>query len=187
LAVAGRGAPVVDGVEDAAWRRADSITTRTWVEGTSGATARVKTLWDSGRLYIFARVTDPLLSDASSNPWEEDSIEIFVDQNNAKTASYQADDGQYRVNYLNVQSFGGAASAEKFRTATRIVPGGYIVEASIALDAIQPRNGTLIGFDFQVNDDGQGNGTRTSVVTWNDPTGQSYQNTSRFGVLQLAR
>jgi endo-1,4-beta-xylanase len=187
LAVARRGAPVVDGVEDAAWRRADSITTRTWVEGTSGATARVKTLWDSGRLYIFARVTDPLLSDASSNPWEEDSIEIFVDQNNAKTASYQADDGQYRVNYLNVQSFGGAASAEKFRTATRIVPGGYIVEASIALDAIQPRNGTLIGFDFQVNDDGQGNGTRTSVVTWNDPTGQSYQNTSRFGVLQLAR
>jgi endo-1,4-beta-xylanase len=187
LALAGRGTPVVDGVEDAAWRNADSITTRTWVEGTSGATARIKTLWDSGHLYIFAKVTDLLLSDASSNPWEEDSIEVFVDQNNAKTVGYQADDGQYRVNYLNVQSFGGAASADKFRTATRIVPGGYVVEAAIALDAIQPRNGTLIGFDFQVNDDGQGNGTRTSVVTWNDPTGQSYQNTSRLGVLQLTR
>jgi endo-1,4-beta-xylanase len=179
--------PVIDGVEDNAWSRASKITTSTWVQGSSGAMAKVKTLWDSGHLYIYAVVTDPVLSDTSSNPWEEDSIEIFVDQNNAKTASYQADDGQYRVNYLNVQSFGGAASADKFRTATRIVPGGYVVEASIALDAIQPYTGTLIGFDFHVNDDGQGNGVRTSVVTWNDPTGQSYQNSSRFGVLQLAK
>ena len=179
--------PVIDGVEDTAWSRASKITTSTWVQGSSGATAKVKTLWDSGHLYIYAVVTDPVLSDASSNPWEEDSIEIFVDQNNAKTPNYQSDDGQYRVNYLNVQSFGGAASADKFVTAAKIVPGGYVVEASIALDAIQPHTGTLIGFDFQVNDDGQGNGTRTSVVTWNDPTGQSYQNTSRFGVLQLAK
>jgi endo-1,4-beta-xylanase len=184
-ALAGRGTPAIDGFADVAWSGAGEISTATWVEGTSGATAKVKTLWDSGHLYIFATVTDPVLSDASANPWEEDSIEIFVDQNNAKTANYQADDGQYRVNYLNVQSFGGAASADKFRTATRLVPGGYVVEAAITLDVIQPQIGTLIGFDFQVNDDGQGTGTRTSVVTWNDPTGQSYQNTSRFGVLRL--
>ena len=47
--------------------------------------------------------------------------------------------------------------------------------------------GTLIGFDFQVNDDGLGNGVRSSVVTWNDPTGQSFQNTSRLGVVELVR
>jgi len=40
-----------------------------------------------------------------------------------------------------------------------------------------------IGFDFQVNDDKDGDGVRDSVVTWNDPTHQSYQNTSRLGVL----
>ena len=64
---------------------------------------------------------------------------------------------------------------------------GPPVEASIALDAIQARAGTLIGFDFQVNDDGQGNGTRSSVVTWNDGTGVSFRNTSRFGVLQFVQ
>jgi endo-1,4-beta-xylanase len=132
-------------------------------------------------------VTDSLLSKASVNPWEQDSIEIFVDQNNAKTSTYEADDGQYRVNYTNEQSFGGAASAATLTSATRVVPGGYIVEASVALDPIQAGERTLIGFDFQVNDDGQGNGTRSSVVTWNDGTGSSFQNTSRFGVLRFVK
>jgi endo-1,4-beta-xylanase len=187
LADVGKGTPVIDGVEDRAWSKAGTITTNTRVEGTSGATASVKLLWDATHLYIFAHVSDSLLSKASANPWEQDSIEVFVDQNNAKTTSYQADDGQYRVNYANEQSFGGAASAAKFVTATRVVPGGYVVEASIALDAIQARVGTLIGFDFQVNDDGQGNGTRSSVMTWNDGTGVSFRNTSRFGVLEFVQ
>jgi endo-1,4-beta-xylanase len=181
--IARKGTPVIDGIKDAVWARTAEITTDTWVEGSSGATAKVKMLWDDSHLYIFATVTDPLLSKASANPWEQDSIEVFVDQNNAKTPSYQSDDGQYRVNYDNEQSFGGSASADNFTTATQIVPDGYVVEAAIALDAIQPQRGTLIGFDFQVNDDGQGDGTRSSVVTWNDPTGLSYLNTSRFGVL----
>jgi endo-1,4-beta-xylanase len=187
LATAAQGTPVIDAVEDAAWATTAEITTNTWVQGSSGATARVKTLWDSGHLYIYATVTDSILGKSSPNPYEEDSVEIFIDQNNAKTGTYQLDDAQYRVNYDNEQSYGGAASADKFVTATRIVPGGYIVEASIELDEIDPAIGTLLGFDFQVNDDGQGNGVRTSVVTWNDPTGNSYRNTSRFGVALLAK
>ena len=68
---------------------------------------------------------------------------------------------------------------------TTLVPGGYLVEAAIALDAIEARPGTLLGFDVQVNDDGLGDGVRSGVVTWNDPTGESWRNTSRFGVLRL--
>lgn len=180
--------PKIDGVKDHVWRNAAEVSTDVWVEGSDGATAVVKTLWDKDYLYIYAVVADPLLTTASSNPWEQDSIEIFVDQNNGKTPSYEADDGQYRINYENAQSFGGAgASAEKITSATRIVDGGYVVEAAIALDAIRARKGTLLGFDIQINDDDSGDGTRSSVVTWNDPTGQGYQNTFRFGVLQLVQ
>jgi endo-1,4-beta-xylanase len=187
LAEAVQGTPIVDGVEDALWAGADEITTGTWVLGTSGATASVKTMWDAGHLYVLAKVSDPLLSKASANPWEQDSVEVFVDQNNGKTASYEADDGQYRVNYENTQSFGGAASAAKIVSATQLVEAGYVVEAAIALDAVEARAGTLLGFDVQVNDDGAGNGVRSSVATWNDPTGDSFRNTSRFGVLRLVR
>ena len=130
--------------------------------GTSGSTARVKTLWDSGHLYVLAHVTDTLLSKASANPWEQDSVEVFLDQDNGKTSQYQPDDGQFRVNYENTQTFGGSATASRIVSATRVVPGGYVVELAITFDAIVPRAGILIGFDFQVNDDELGNGVRSS-------------------------
>jgi endo-1,4-beta-xylanase len=53
------------------------------------------------------------------------------------------------------------------------------------LTHVTPAPGVFIGFDFQVNNDEDGNGSRDSVAIWNDPTGQSYQNTSRIGVLQF--
>jgi endo-1,4-beta-xylanase len=180
-----RGTPLVDGVEDPVWAGVPEIATNTWVLGTAGATARVKTLWDAGHLYVFAHVADPLLSKASANAWEQDSIEVFLDQDNGKTSEYQPDDGQFRVNYENTQTFGGSANAGRMVSATKVVPGGYDVELAITFDAIEPRVGTVIGVDFQVNDDGPGNGHRSSIVTWNDPTGESYRNTSRFGVLRL--
>lgn len=180
-----RGTPTVDGEEDPIWAGATEIATNTWVLGTSGSTARVKTLWDAGNLYVLAHVTDTLLSKASANPWEQDSVEVFLDQNNAKTSQYQADDGQFRVNYENTQTFGGSATAARIVSATKVVPGGYDVELAIRFDAIEPTAGALIGFDFQVNNDELGNGVRSSVVTWNDPTGESFRNTSRFGLLKL--
>lgn len=180
-----QGTPMIDGIEDQVWGRAEEFSTTHWVLGSAGATARVKTLWDEGHLYVLAKVADPVLSIASANAWEQDSVEIFVDQNNAKTNYYEADDGQYRVNYANAQSFGGAASASKFVTATRLVDGGYIVEAAIALDVVQAQAGMLIGFDFQVNDDGTGTGVRSSVATWSDESGRAYLDPSRFGVLRL--
>jgi endo-1,4-beta-xylanase len=183
---AARGTPVIDGIEDGIWARAEEFSTDKWVQlDGAGATARVRTLWDEGHLYVFAKVSDPLLSKASANPWEQDSIEVFVDQNNAKTTYYEADDGQYRVNYENDQSYGGAASAATFLTATRVVDGGYVIEAAITFDAIQAYAGQLIGFDLQVNNDSTGTGVRSSVATWNDESGRAYLDTSRFGVIRL--
>lgn len=185
VAQAVKGTPIIDGVEDKSWEKANILSTDRWVQGTSGSTAKVKTMWDQGYLYILANVTDKSLSDVSSNAYEQDSVEIFVDQNNGKTTNYQSDDGQYRVNFNNLQSYGGHASANNFTTATKRTADGYIVEAAIKLDS-PPKPGTSIGFDVQVNNDDNGDGKRDSVAVWSDPTGQSYQNTSRLGVLQLS-
>jgi endo-1,4-beta-xylanase len=181
------GTPVIDGEEDEVWASAEEVETAVWVLGDSGSTATVKTLWDDTHLYVYMVVTDALLSKAASNPWEQDSIEVYVDQNNAKTTSYQADDGQYRINFDNEQSFLGGAAAEKISSATKVTPEGYIVELAIELDAVQPQVGTVIGFDAQVNNDEDGDGVRNSVVIWNDPTGLSYQNTSRLGLLMFGQ
>ncbi|MCW6008460.1 endo-1,4-beta-xylanase [Micromonospora sp. CPCC 205371] len=184
-----RGTPAVDGVAEAAWSRARQITTNVRVAGTGGSTATAKLLWDDRHLYVFATVTDPVLDESSPNTWEQDSIEIFVDPDNSKNTGYNDDDGQYRISFTNKQTltsnFGAYAIAGNLSSATRTVPGGYVVEAAIELDTVTLSKGSLVGFDLQVND--ATGGTRTAAATWHDPTGRSYVDTSRWGVARLIR
>ena len=180
------GTPAIDGELDSKWANAPVYSTDVMVEQHNNAVAKaqIRTMWDEHNLYVYAVVQDSKLNDANANPWEQDSIEIFVDQNNGKTDSYQIDDGQYRINFKNVKTVGGHATQDNYTSATKIIDGSYVVETAIALDTITPTAGTMIGFDLQVNN-AQDSGSRESVFSWNDPTGQSYQNTSRFGVLTL--
>ncbi len=99
-------APVIDGDTDAVWGTADSVSTDKEIQGVDGASAVVRTLWKDNTLYVLAEVTDPILDDTGSDPWTEDSVEIYVDAGNAKNGSYRFDDTQIRINYNNVTSFG---------------------------------------------------------------------------------
>lgn len=180
------GTPTIDGEMDSMWATAPVYTTDVMAEQHNNAVAKAqfRSMWDEHNLYVYAVVKDSVLNDANVNAWEQDSVEIFVDQNNRKTENYQDDDGQYRINFKNVKTVGGHANQNNYTSATKLIDGGYVIEVAIALDTIIPKAGTMIGFDFQVNN-AQDSGSRDSVFTWNDPTGQSYQNTSRFGVLMF--
>jgi endo-1,4-beta-xylanase len=178
------GTPTIDGEMDALWQKATSFNTKV-VPGTGNAvSAKVRTMWDENNVYLYAEVTDPVLSATSINPWEQDSLEEFIDQNYARTAVYQDDDAQYRVNYKNEKTFTGAGIIDKFATATKVVSGGYVVETAVPLTKIKGKKGTLIGFDIQINDD-NGKGIRTGQSNWNDTTGTAWQTTAVFGVLQM--
>jgi endo-1,4-beta-xylanase len=184
-----RGTPVIDGTVDKVWKHARTIATNVPVIGTGGATATAKLLWDSGHLYVLATVTDPVLDESSPNAFEQDSVELFVDPGNFKNTGFRDQDGQYRISFSNHQTISGNFSAfaiaNNLHSATKLVPGGYVVEASVDLPSIHPAPGTLIGFDLQVNDATAG--ARTAAHTWRDPTGLSFLNTSRWGVVELVR
>jgi len=187
--VAAETAPTIDGVVDASWATANVVTTDKVIQGVGGATANVRTLWADDTLYVLAEVTDPQLDATGSDPWAQDSVEIFVDAGNAKNGPYRPEDVQIRVSYLNEVSFDhGDDAASRLQTATAVVDGGYVVEA--AIDLLDTGGvGTFHGVDFQVNDATPGvdgaPGTRTSVRTWAEPTGVGYQTTARWGVAQL--
>ncbi|SDH02042.1 endo-1,4-beta-xylanase [Nonomuraea jiangxiensis] len=188
LTSAPRRAPVLDGIVDRAWSAAPEIRTGTWIQGTSGATAKVRTLWHGSTLYVLAQVSDPTLSEESPNPWEQDSVEIFVDPGNGKTKGYEDDDGQYRVSFSGRLTVGGTFDAagvrDNLEAVARVVPGGYVVEAAVAVPTVRLAPGVLAGFDVQVND--ATGGARTGAVTWHDGTGRAYLDTSHWGVLRLA-
>ena len=177
------GTPIIDGDLDELWNNARELSTNAWVTGDSGATAKVKTMWDKDNFYVIADVTDEVLNKSNPNVWEQDSIEIFLDQNNNKTSNYQGDDSQIRVNFENEVTVSGY-NPEGLKTKTKITDKGYVVEVSIPLTEIEAKNGYIIGFDIQVNDANEA-GERTGVVTWCDNSGASYANTAGFGNIRF--
>lgn len=188
LEVAGVGngtAPSIDGEVDLVWALANTVSTDKQITGTDTATADVKTLWKDNTLYVLAHVHDDVLDDTASDPWQKDSVEIYVDAGNYKNGAYRPDDTQIRINYKNETSFGtGDTAAQQARlvSATQVVDGGYLVEASISL-LEESGVDTFHGLDFQVND--AAGGTRIGIRNWADPTNAGYLSTSHWGVGRL--
>ncbi|AZK45370.1 endo-1,4-beta-xylanase [Paenibacillus lentus] len=175
--------PVIDGSMDAVWNNTASMPINQYQMAWQGASGVAKALWDDKNLYVLIQVSDAQLDKSSDNAWEQDSVEVFLDENNARTSFYQGDDGQYRINFDNETSFNPPTIAEGFESATQVSGSNYTVEMKIPFKSITPTNNLLIGFDAQIND--AKDGARQSVAAWNDTTGNGYQDTSIFGVLSL--
>ena len=179
-------APTIDGEIDDVWADAQVVSTDKFTQGTAGAQAVARTLWSDDTLYVLMRVSDPVLDDTASNPWEEDSVEIYLDRGNVKNGAYRNElDNQYRINYKNVRSFGSGDETwqdASIESATSIVAGGYVVEVAIDLNGTGGV-GTIHGLDVQVNN--AAGGARTSIANWADPTGSGYQTTARWGTAKL--
>ncbi|WP_339848832.1 endo-1,4-beta-xylanase [Paenibacillus sp. FSL W7-1088] len=177
------GTPAIDGSVDSVWSKAPELKLDTKQMAWSGATGTAKVLWDDDNLYVLVQVRDDQLNKSNPNVWEQDSVEIFVDENNGKTSSFQDDDGQYRVNFENLASFNPAEIAAGFESKVSVSGTNYTVEMKIPFKKVKPTNNAKIGFDAQINDAKDGN--RISVNAWNDASGQGYQDTSVFGELML--
>ena len=187
-AAAQYGTPAVDGEEDPVWQDAEEYEINRYLTATNGATAKIRLLWDEDYLYLYAGVTDPVLSDKGLEPHEQDSVEIFIGEHNWKGNRYSEGDAQYRVSYKNEASFGtSGCDTENFRHAVKMTAGGYVVEVAVPLQYIEPAGGEILGFDFQVNDDTTGNGARTSMAVFWDDTGDSWQYTGNWGEVILKK
>lgn len=186
VAEAINGKAVIDGKIEAAWNKAKSIDVSVALGNQKPATGKARIMWDTDFLYVLFEVADPLLNDASTQVHEQDSIEIFMDENKEKTATYQGDDGQYRINYKNKASFGSNGASKDMTSAVTITQNGYLVEAAIPFRTIKGAVGTVIGFDAQVND-ADASGKRIGVSKWNDDTDESWRNTLNFGELKFVK
>ncbi|MBT9139393.1 MAG: Endo-1,4-beta-xylanase A [Syntrophomonadaceae bacterium] len=180
-----RGSANIDGEIEAAWDAAKALPLEI-TTGVTTASVVARTMWTETNLFVLVEVTDDVLDATAANVWQRDSVEIFIDQNNAKTPTYQDDDMQLRVNFKNEVSSGGAyfeAVRDTIKTATKIVDGGWILEVSIPWTIVEAEQGTIIGFDLQYND--ASDGARSGMLKWNDTTDTAWNNTSVFGNLEF--
>ena len=182
--VAKRGTPTIDGEIDEIWNSAEIVSTEIQVMAQRGAVGHVRVLWDEDHLYFLAEVTDSLLNADAGQRHEHDSFEVFVDENNGKTPAFEGDDYQYRVNFRNQPSWGGAARMQMMTHAAHPTDEGYIVELQVELNTITASPGSKLGIEFQIND-ADDSATRVAISKWNDPTNESWRNTSGWGILEM--
>ncbi len=177
-----KGTPAL-GTDDEIWNSVNPVDLN--IRLGAACSAKAKLLWDEENLYVKAYVTDDVLNAASKDAYQQDSVEIFIDENNAKATSYEDDDKQYRVSYENNQSFNGTKCvADNITSVANVTEDGYVIEAAIKWTEGAQAAGNKIGIELQINDAGS-NGSRIGTLSWFDQSGNGYQNPAVFGTATL--
>ncbi len=191
-AVSALSPPSIDGAMDEVWNDTPAYGASRVVGGaSSGAgdlSATWRARWDADALYLLVRVADESLRNDSGNPWEDDSVEIYLDGDDSKASSYTADDYQLVIgwNDVNVVEAHGK-SVPNVVFAKQDVPGGYQMEIRVPWTSVnaQPAiSWRTIGLDVHVNDDDDG-GRRDGKVAWNSDFDSSWTDPRTFGALRL--
>ena len=178
------GSPTIDGEIDDVWDNATVLPIDRVQAGEDGATGEARVLWDEDNLYILVEVEDTELDDSAGDAHEQDSVEVFIDEQNTKEASYGEGVAQYRVNFNNEQSFNPGEASDGFESETAVDGTNYLIEMKIPLRTIDAAADHTIGFDIQVND--AIDGSRQNITIWNaDYSGDGWQHASVFGELTL--
>ena len=100
VAEAAYGTPVVDGEIDNIWNSTNYNVLDNILGGDNTFyKGWFKVLWDDKNIYILAKVYSEQFSNMDSSPWENDSVEFFIDENCMRTTKYFDDDYQLRIGF----------------------------------------------------------------------------------------
>jgi len=187
-------APVIDGSVDSAWSIAPAYSINNITLGTVSSSADLsgtfKAMWDSTNLYYLVEITDDVFMTDSTSPWDDDTVEVFVDADNSKGTSYDGiNDFQYGFRYNDPNVYIGTNSVNNSTGVVKAfatITGGYRMEVRVPWSTlgVTPVANNLIGTDVQVNDDDDG-GTRDGKKAWFATDDNSWQNPSLFGTGKL--
>lgn len=141
-----------------------------------------KAAWDEKNLYVQMTVIDPWLNASSPNSYEQDSVELFVDERNDRSATYGEDDHHYRVNYrgeLTIDAGFDTVTADVALTDT-----GFTALFTMPF-TVEVKEGQQLGFDLRYNDAAP-DGVRR-LVNFCDASDTGWNDPNVFGLLELVK
>lgn len=176
----------VNGVlDESVWTIAQSASKV--VQSTTDNTVTYGTLWDDKYLYVGVKVLDGnLYNDSSTDSFDDDSVELFIDADHNRGTTYDLKDWQFRKRYNDTGLFEKLSENVGVKHGWSAITGGYSIELAIPWInlGVSPSAQTVIGFDIGVNDDDNG-GVRDGQLVWAGTAG-NWNNTSEFGDLILS-
>ena len=182
------GTPVIDGEIDKVWDNTNynviDIVRETTDDFYRGW---FKLLWDEQNMYVLAKIYGEEFTDRNEAPYENDSIEIFVDEQFNKDTKYGDDDYQIRSDFNGMVTTSNYDS-EDIKASGKLFDNYYVVEIVIPFKTITPAEGKTVGFDVQVNTAATTFFPRT-LYGWSESSrnGAQYINTSIFGSATLQK
>ncbi len=144
--------------------------------------------WDSYQLYLRVAVADDNLRRDSQNPWEDDSIELFLDADASLLPGYDGNNDLHILYRWRDRELGFGPNSKRIALEHRSqhVDGKYILDLTIPWSSlgVRPRTGHRIGLDVQVNDDDNGQG-REGKLAWFSRIDEVWRNPSLMGEVVL--
>lgn len=186
----------IDGKDsEGVWTKAEERSDFVCLWGASDSTLSFKTAYDDMNLYLFAKIKDKALicDSGKESYWDDDSFEVYLDGNMARSKTYGEDDAQIVFIYGsdNCAVKIGDKSAYYEKPPFNIEPvqvetdDGWCIEIKIpfSLIGVSPVAGKNIGFSLGYSDDLDG-GKREAQFRWEGTT-SNHISTEAFGTLVL--
>ncbi|QHW32944.1 hypothetical protein GZH47_20530 [Paenibacillus rhizovicinus] len=175
----------IDGsLSEASWSIAANVAKT--ISGVPNNTVKFGAAWDSTYLYVGVQALDSALYKDSTDMYNDDSFDIYVDADHNKGTSYDSHDRQFAIRWNDSAGlFERSGNTTGVLHAVANITGGFSGEIAIPWSnlGITPAAGTVIGLDIANNDDDDG-GDRNSQLMWSG-TGNNWTDTSAFGNLTL--
>jgi hypothetical protein len=144
-----------------------------------------KSLWTDTHLLVLVEVSDDYIVQDSSQPHQDDSVELYIDGGNEGAGSYDSNDFQLTVDTANSHS-GVRSDQLTFEHDVSLTPNGFVVEYAVPFSALEAssQSGRVMGFDVGFNDDDNGGDRRETQLMWHGD-GTGYQDPGQFGEIML--
>jgi oligosaccharide reducing-end xylanase len=184
--------PNIDAVQDDAYLNGGEMlnqTIGTTFPSASDLSANWKTTWDENNFYVFIEVTDE--SQNTSSQWyQSDLIEVYIDGDNSKGASYDnANDFQYAYVWnsggIREEQYSSGDATVGVNASQQATANGYNTEIAFPWSTLNvtPSVGYIMGVDFHTCDnDGSG---REDKLAWSAIDDNAWQQPSVFGEIVL--
>jgi len=167
---------------EAGWQPLDRL-----VMGTNpdGVAARFRTTWDSQALQVSVEVEDAAAFNNLPSPWEDSSVELYLNLGHGHAGAYGAGDFQYIFTFGRPEPFEQSGRTAGVACASSRTAQSWSVRASIPWTTlgVTPTPQAPYGFDLGVDFNQDGSGRQGQLLWHGGP--DDYRDTSLFSDLLL--